>query len=347
VAGARFDAFGDTDAYTLCPPAVSVDGNVVFKTRLDQNGAATYGVFQWMGAGVSAVGLSDPIPDNLALSADDQPPYDLLRWLAGPSTRAYLMESHQTHSVGEVERLFQHTAAGPAPLVVPGTTPVITTGPSTLSQLFDYVLDGAGAPFVYGSSAGLAGIFAAGSNGLSPVALQGQSIPKPAAGPSVQGLVFGSHFTLMPDSAHGSLLFTADVAGASPARQGMFRYGSQGLETVMVEQLTVNGARDLTYGTLATSAPRQTVNGATAFATRGADGRWAIYRWRTGVTTLVAQEGQTLPGGGVKIVSLDPGPVLDLPPGSGPVFTLNDAGDVAFLATDGLKWGIYLFSDHP
>ena len=58
------------------------------------------------------------------------------------------------------------------------------------------------------------------------------------------------------------------------------------------------------------------------------------------------QEGQTLPGGGgAKIVSLDPGQVLDLPPGSGPVFTLNDAGDVAFMATDGLKWGIYLFSD--
>ena len=43
-----------------------------------------------------------------------------------------------------------------------------------------HLQDGAGVPFVSGSSAGLAGIFAAGSNGLSPVALQGQSIPKPA-----------------------------------------------------------------------------------------------------------------------------------------------------------------------
>src|SRR5207247_2281509 len=107
------------------------------------------------------------------------------------------------------------------------------TASSSLSGLFDYVLDGAGAPYVYGSSTGLNGVFAASANGLSPVVLQGQPIPKPAAGPSVQGLVFGSRFTLMPDTAHGSLLFTADVAGASPARQGMFRLGAQGLETVM------------------------------------------------------------------------------------------------------------------
>jgi hypothetical protein len=64
------------------------------------------------------------------------------------------------------------------------------------------------------------------------------------------------------------------------------------------------------------------------------------------VTSLVAQEGQSMPGGsGAKVVSLDPGPILDLPAGSGPVFTLNDAGDVAFMATDGQQWGIYLFSD--
>jgi hypothetical protein len=86
------------------------------------------------------------------------------------------------------------------------------------------------------------------------------------------------------------------------------------------------------------------VNGITAFATRGSDGRWAIDRWRAGVTIRVAQEGQALPDG-MKIVSLDPEALLDLPPGSGPIFTLNEVGDVAFLASDGQRWGIYLFSD--
>jgi hypothetical protein len=112
---------------------------------------------------------------------------------------------------------------------------------------------------------------------------------------------------------------------------------------MMVESLAVGGSRDLTYGTLATTPDRQTVNGISAFATFGG-GRWTIFRWKAGKTTLVAQEGAALPGG-AKIVSLDPGPVLDLPPGAGPVFTLNAAGDVAFLATDGTRWGIYLFSD--
>lgn len=56
------------------------------------------------------------------------------------------------------------------------------------------------------------------------------------------------------------------------------------------------------------------------------------------------QEGQRLPDG-TRIRSLDPGKVLDLPDGSGPVFTLNEEGDVAFLASDGKAWGLYRYSD--
>jgi hypothetical protein len=59
---------------------------------------------------------------------------------------------------------------------------------------------------------------------------------------------------------------------------------------------------------------------------------------------IVAREGQALTGAG-RIVTLDPGPVLSLPAGHGPVFALNQDGDVSFLASDGLRWGVYLFSD--
>jgi hypothetical protein len=41
---------------------------------------------------------------------------------------------------------------------------------------------------------------------------------------------------------------------------------------------------------------------------------------------------------------LDPSLLLARPPDSGPVFQLNAAGDVAFLASDGKHWGIYEFS---
>jgi hypothetical protein len=120
----------------------------------------------------------------------------------------------------------------------------------------------------------------------------------------------------------------------------------------MVEGIGVVGSRNVTVDTLAVSSIRQTVNGTTASAIKS-NGHWQILRTRAAVgangattwtTVVVAQEGQALPGG-VHVVSLDPSALLDLPAGSGPVFTLNQAGDVAFLATDGQHWGVYLFSD--
>jgi hypothetical protein len=59
---------------------------------------------------------------------------------------------------------------------------------------------------------------------------------------------------------------------------------------------------------------------------------------------LVAQEGQRLPDGTL-IASLDPSLLLGRPVDSGPVFRLSPEGDVAFLASDGQRWGIYRFSD--
>lgn len=345
-AGARFAGFGDTSAYTLSPPAVSADGSVVFKAKLDQSGTPTFGVFQWNGTTIIAVGLANPNPDNLALTPDDSPPYNLSRWSAGPAGSAYIMEQHQTRSSVSVTRLFEHLPVGLAPLVIPGLTPVTGGSALPLTSLLDYVLDSAGNVFVQGAAGGASSVLAVRPAGLAPVVTQGQAIPAPLDGTPAGGLVFGGSFALMPDSGQGVLFFRAGVTRQGTpesGQQGLFRLGPQGVQTLMVESLAVGGSRDLTYGTLATSPDRQTVNGISAFATFGS-GRWTIFRWQAGKTTVVAQEGGALPGGG-KIVSLDPGAVLDLPPGAGPVFTLNNAGAVAFLATDGTRWGIYLFSD--
>jgi hypothetical protein len=347
LAGVQFAAFSDSTAYTLNPPSVSMDGSVVFKARLDQGGTPTFGLFQWNGTSLLNVGLANPNPDNLALTPDDQPPYSFDRWSAGPGGSAYLMERHETRSAVPETRLFEHFPVGLAPLVIPGLTPVAGGGlAGPLVNLLDYVLDSAGNVFVQGTAGGVPGVLSVGPAALSPVVRQGLALPAPADGTNVQGLVFDGNFSLMPDSERGALLFRAGVTpqGTPPSgRQGLFRLSPQGVQTLMVESLAVGGSRDLTFGTLATTPDRQTISGITAFATFNS-GHWSIFRWKAGQTTLVAQEGGTLPGG-AHVVSLDPGPVLDLPPGAGPVFTLNQNGDVAFLATDGTRWGIYLFSN--
>jgi hypothetical protein len=346
VPAARFAGFADTEAYTLSGPSVSTEGHVVFKVRLDRAGESTFGVFHWTGSALILVGLGEPDPDNMALTEQDRPPYSLERWAAGPAGRAYLMARHQTSSALQVTRLFEHSSTGLSPLVIPGVTPILGGATGPLADLFDYVVGGDGRVFVHGAASGIPGVLAAGSSGLMPVVRQGQPVPPPLDGTNVAGYVFGGSFALMPDSERGALLFRAGVMkpGDSP-RAGLFRLGPQGIETLMVESVEVGGARDVTFGTLAASPDRQTAGGVTVFATFDSKARrWSIFRWRTGQTTLVAREGQNL-SGGAKIVTMDPGPVLSLPPGAGPVFTVNDAGEVAFLASDGQRWGIYLFRE--
>jgi hypothetical protein len=128
LSGARFIGFSDTPAYTLDPPSVSADGNVVFKALLERAGVTTFGVFQWMSGAATAVGVTDPDPDPLKhpdllkIAPDDRPPYRLDRWAAGTSGHAYFLEQHQTTFDAPVARLFGRSDAGPVPLVVPGKT---------------------------------------------------------------------------------------------------------------------------------------------------------------------------------------------------------------------------------
>lgn len=347
LAGAQFAGFSDTATYTVNPPSVSLDGNLVFKAHLKlMDGTGTDGVFQWRGTVITAIGLSQPNPDNMKLTADDQPPYDLFRWAAGPSGHAYLIERHQTRLATRVARLFDHATASLAALVVPGVTPVLGGSPTSLNDLSDCVINNAGTLFVQGGGGpGLASVLAVGPSGLTPLARQGQQIPTPADGTPVQGLFFSSRFELQPASANGPLLFRAGLArldGSDSGMRGMFRVDSQGLKTLLVETLQTDSARTTTLGTLGDS-PKQARNGIVVVATFWA-GRWTITEFRENQTTVVAQDGQTLMPG-KHIMSLDPSALLNLPPGSGPVFTLNDAGDVAFMASDGRRWGIYLFTN--
>jgi hypothetical protein len=351
--GASFGGFSDTATAVLNPPAVSNDGNLVFKARLASGGTTSFGVFQWNGTALTMVGLSNPNPDNLALTSDDLGPYSFPRWSAGLSGSAYLMEQHQTHSAAQVTRLFEHGAGGLSPLVVPGTTKIQGSGAGTLGNLLDYVLDGSGSVFLSGVSGSTSGLMALQPSGLAPMVAQGQSIP-PIAGADASGRVFDGTFSLVPDSARGDLVFIAGVAKrGDTTRRGLFkRNATGGIDTVLVEGLGVVGARNVTVDTLASSSIRQTVNHTTASAIQSG-GRWEILRTTavtdshgatTFTTVVVAQEGQPLTAG-AHVVSLDPSALLDLPPTSGPVFALNEAGDVAFLASDGQHWGVYLFSD--
>jgi carboxypeptidase family protein len=379
--GARFIGFGEIPkngaaTYTVYPPSVSVDGTVVFKARLEKSGVPTFGVFQWTGADPTAIAVTDPDKDNLALSAQDTPPYDLTRW-AATKGHAYFLERHRTRYGAAVKRLFDSSAAGLRPLVDAGVPPGVRGSASTLADLSDLVVNHFGEVLINGATAAGPSILAVGPAGLmplTPAVSKDQPIPRDADGRTTYpGLLFDGNFTLWPEeSPDGFLAVLADVRTQGDARatkRGLFRRAPQGaVETVLLEGLDVLGSRDLgvsvaaaphrqhnsSPGSLVSSQSQQEVGGAIAFAARSSDGRWAIYRSRpirdpkTGSTSnsivLVAKEEPRTPGG-THFVSLDPSILLGRPVDSGPVFRLNQAGDVAFLASHGQRWGIYRFSD--
>lgn len=370
---APFSGFADTNLATaalpadcstvsalfrlLGAPSVSPDGNVVFKARLDRGGASSFGVFQWSGGDPVTVGLADAMPDTLAVLPDDHPPYDLMRWVAGPAGRAYLM----ARPAGGGPRLYRRAAPDPSPtglelLVLPGVTPVTGASPAPLTYLSDFVVSGDGSVFVSGGAVGSPGIFRVDTARLTPVVTTGQPVPRLADGRELRGLAFGSRFGLMPDSARGALLFRADVVSGDTVRRGLFRLGPQGLETVLVEGVGIAGARDLTVETLSDSLDRQSANGTTVFAAFSTKDGWTLFRSRVirdsqgNVTSVaaapIAQEHGSLPGV-PGFAALDPSPLLNLACRAGPLFSVNDSGGVAFLASNGQRWGVYVLPGGP
>jgi hypothetical protein len=165
---------------------------------------------------------------------------------------------------------------------------------------------------------------------------------------------FRGDFALSPASARGNLIFRADVAaGNEPPRWGEFQYirtANRGqVETRTLPGVGIQGARELAVETFGDTLSGQTVRGFTVSATQDREGRWEIVRFRLGPdgkTSLperVAKEGERLPDG-MLVSTLNVAPLLEFksrPRPDGPAFTINEAGDVAFLASDGTFWGLY------
>ena len=340
----------DTQVYTLSPSSVAPDGRLVFKSVLDRGGVIPigqlppFGIFQWSSGGVPAtVGLSDE-----ALVPGDTLPYVLDNWAAGPGGLSYLQARAERGS-GKA-RLFVSAAGGKPTQLVGPETPVMGAAP--LTDVTGFVLDRGGDLFVAGITASGAGVFRLVGGQLVPVALQGMQVPAFADGRSTAGFAFTNGFQLLPSTARGAkLLFRAMVQQpGGAARLGEFEWSpTRGPETRSIVGVAVTGARSLSVNLLGdTTLQIQNGKGTAVSAYRTDQGSWVIVRSRLSgsavVSEMIAQDGKGAAPAVRRFTVLDAGPLLDqegLPLHNGPVFTLNDAGEVAILASDGKKWGIY------
>jgi hypothetical protein len=363
VVAMQFKGFGyaladsGSGSYSYWSPSVSSDGRLVFKAELRRGETTNTGLFYWNGTGGSVrVALADE-----RLWQGDLPPYSLEHWAVSASGRIFL----QVHSAGDRARLLQREAVDRQSTAA--LQPV--AGADTLKELLDFTLGGDEGIYAYGrNTTGGLGLFRLdrASTALSAMR-QDAGLPLSLQGGVVPGLfnLDASPVQLMPASTRGLIYFLAGVSTSSGARpvQGLFRYdpATDSLRTVLVEGLSVDGSREVAKGTLALGTIYQSVKGTTVVAYQGADGRWELVRSRpvrnasTGQlvrdndgnlvfqTTTLAREGDQLPDK-TPVQSLDPSRDLNLQTSTGPVFAVSPTGDVAFLASDGNRWGIYQFS---
>jgi hypothetical protein len=164
-------------------------------------------------------------------------------------------------------------------------------------------------------------------------------------------LVFGGQIRLAPDSSRGSLVFTAAVQapGSSKLFRGEFQFRQGRLETRILESVGVAGARELSVDAIGDALPSQSANGIAVSASFSQKDGWIIVRSQVspngGITSkVIAQETRGRLPDVPRYASLDAGPLVEqqgLPPRNGPIFTISDAGDIAFLASDGKGWGAY------
>lgn len=346
--GAVFRGFGDQSGYRLNPFSVSADGNVVFKALVEENGSRTFGVFQWQ---------KSPASYRLLARSEGVEGKDTLeRWAAGLSENAYyLTRSSQGASL-----------VGRSSL---GSSVIAQTGLAGFTDLGDLVVNGAGKLFFTGTSGAQSNLFrldaplrAGDRPQLVPFASRGMEVPQDTSKNRYPDLQLNGRFTLLPQLACGDLYFIAGMGkkngGGEPTR-GFFHLQPDGktVETILIEGLraghgTAGVARipkfpdepcNRSLGTLSTAADGSSALLPTAFTTYSERDGWSIFRYRRGVFSLVASETQRLPDGGR--LYLDAGSMLGLAPGYGPVFTINPDGEVAFLASDGQRWGVYRFSE--
>lgn len=342
--GFLFNGFADTRLFTLNPPSSTADGRLVFKALLDPGASGprppAFGVFQWKSGGaLDWLRLS-----HMDAAFGDRPPFSLGQlgpWAAGSSGLTYLLERPN----GAQARLLAGSGRPLQPLVVPG---VKTDRGSVLTDLTDFVLSRRGTLFLLGSMGNAFGILRRDDQGqLQVIALIGDRVP-PLPDGGGQGFTFAGEFTLLPASAsRQELLFRARVQSGARTQRGEFALGPAGLQTLGIEGVLVDRARSLTASLLADTPPALTESGFQVQAYYDDRSGWVIERFRltaAGIAgpELIAKKEQRLPGG-KQIVALDAGPMLERQtPRSGPVFTVNEAGDVAFLASDGSGWGVYV-----
>jgi hypothetical protein len=347
--GRFFHGLVDTTDYDLTPPSIAADGTILFKALLDPGGTEPangmlFGLFQRRrGADPATVALS---ADTLMASAPGS--YTFERWVLDRAGRSYV----KARPTGGKALLFTGSGSVLQPLVVPGRTS--TVAGVLLSDWIDFSLNGSDELFVVGAAGGDLGIFRVEAGRLAPVVRRGDPVPVYPDGTTTPDLRFGSEFRLMPASTRGDLIFRAALTG-SGGTVGEFHYLRSGqggqVRTRTLPSVVVKKARQLSVESFGDAFPVQTVRGFTVTAVlidKKRD-RWEIHRTRRdpqGTRTLdelVIQHGDPLPGGG-RVAALNVGPMLEsklLPPHEGPAFTVNEAGDVAFLASNGTAWGVY------
>jgi HYR domain-containing protein len=324
------------DLNILDPPAIFSDAsglNVVFKALLNGKPGTSLmttvlsGVFEWNGSNaVNAVGLST-----------GPTPLTLEHWAAGKAGAVYLQARDASRS-----HLYRSAA--------PGAALQLITAAEALADLNNFVLSSDGATlYVYAKDQSrAAGLFRVDPAQNSPMplvttvgrVLQGQPVPPALDGSNVSGLTFSGDFTLDTALARGRLYFYATLqAGGSNSKRGLFLLdpSGQSASLLLVGALAESSARTVTQIAFppagAVSNTRSTLAYPYQIGTR-----WAIGRTRNGTPQLIAQEG---PSG---FAVLDASLLLstpDHPFAPGPVFALGEDDAVAFLASDGKRWGLY------
>jgi hypothetical protein len=346
LSNAIFNGFADTPIYLLEPPSVAADGRVVFKALLDQHGTSLAGIF-----------LESPGGQPMPIFQPSNPldPNELAGWAAGPAQSVYVLD----RPAGGVGTLLSGTGPSLQPLVRPGMTPATSGG--VVTDVTSFVLDGGGRVFVVAQTTGGAGLFRVDVSQpnrvqLVPTAIRNMTVSQ-LPGDQGNGYLFDgdiNYFQLEPDSQYGDLVFRATVVQkiGQVGTEGEFELTPSGLITHVIASEDVNSARNLGIDPLG-SYPTQTRNGRTV--STDFDGKvWSIYRFQTDpqgntIQELIAQERKGV--NGAPSLILDTQALLeqetDLRPISGPVFTVNDNGDVAFLASDGKVWGVRRVAGHP
>src|SRR5262249_10109309 len=152
-------------------------------------------------------GSTAPVPvalSDVTLLAGDPVPYDLTRWAAGNQGNVYFLAQPNPGSGSSAAHLFEHSTAGLRSIAMPGLTPVLGTTPALLSQLSDFVVNGANELFLegVGTSPGVFQLQPSGSaaspDRLLPVVTEGETVPRNERSGADTGLIFDGDFFLVP-----------------------------------------------------------------------------------------------------------------------------------------------------